>query len=136
MSTGGTQRNHGFDPDDTPSNDGVSRSRSVPTLRSSGSAGDRTLNRVRFVGFAAATSVTTGRDVARAGLAALLFGAVGFLWVHFGLPQMSKTFGFGDWYKKRGAKVWNYGIVALVAVGGTIALLVGLVAWATGTTFS
>jgi hypothetical protein len=90
---------------------------------------------VRFALLLAAESVTTGPEIIRSGAAAAISAAVGFVWVHFFIPPMSRFMGFGEWYGKPFVRLWNYGLLALVGACGVIAMLVGAIAWATGTTF-
>jgi hypothetical protein len=78
---------------------------------------------------------TTGPQVVGGGVAALAFAAVGFVWVQFGLSAMSRRLRFPAWYDRRYGKLWNYGWLAVISVAGAIAVVVGVVAWVTGTTF-
>ena len=85
---------------------------------------------------ALASTVTTGVQVVGGGSGALLFAAIGFLWVRYGIPRISRRLTeSSDWYNRRYVKVCNYGLFGLVAVAGFVSVVVGMVAWATGTTF-
>jgi hypothetical protein len=79
---------------------------------------------------------TTGAEVVRAGTSAAVFAAVGLLYVRYGLPRLNRALGFGSWHEGRWARRWNYGLLLAVGVGGVVAVVVGLVAWVTGTTFT
>ena len=76
--------------------------------------------------------VTTGPEVIRSGAIAVTFAAVGLLWVHYGLPRFSRASRFPVWHDNRWAKTWNYGVLLMVGIAGVVAVLVGVVASATG----
>jgi len=85
---------------------------------------------------AASESATTGAEVFRSGAAAAVFAVIGFLWMRFGIPPLSRLMGFGSWwYDSRAARIWNYGLLGIVGGCGVVAMAVGAVAWAIGTTF-
>ena len=78
---------------------------------------------------------TAGRNVVFGGSVLLAFVFACLLYVRYGLPVLNRTLGFPAWYEKRWAKIWNYGLLAVLVVAGLIAVVVGLITWMTGTTF-
>jgi hypothetical protein len=82
---------------------------------------------VLIIGLAVESDVTTGPEIASAGAAALLFAGAGALWVAVLQRVMP------DPFQRSWAKRWNWGVLAAVAIGGGVAVLVGLICWASGT---
>lgn len=72
----------------------------------------------------AIADVTTGADIARAGAAALVFAVGGAVWTAVLQRRMPDTAMRSSW-----------GVMALVGLGGSVAILVGFICWATGTEF-
>ncbi|HSH59580.1 MAG TPA: hypothetical protein VK988_08065 [Acidimicrobiales bacterium] len=71
--------------------------------------------------------VTEAQDVAQSGAAAVLFSLLGATWVRF-LERDRR-------WRTRRARLWNWGLLALVAIGGGVALLVAAVMVITGSEF-
>jgi hypothetical protein len=83
--------------------------------------------------------VTTGPDVMRSGAWAVLTCVIGLLWARFVHPAfvragLVENVGEGRGLYRRLRQV-SYGVAALLGIGGSIAIVVGLAAWLTGTTF-
>jgi hypothetical protein len=64
--------------------------------------------------------MTSGRQIATSGAAMLLFAVIGWLAVR-------QTESSHEWYRRRSVRLWNHGVLLLVAVGGIVAVAVGLV---------
>ncbi|HSH60002.1 MAG TPA: hypothetical protein VK988_10245 [Acidimicrobiales bacterium] len=71
--------------------------------------------------------VTEAQDVAQSGVAAVLFSVLAGAWVRF-LERDPR-------WRTRRARIGNWGLVALVAIGGGVALLVAAVMAITGSEF-
>jgi hypothetical protein len=85
----------------------------------------------------AALAVTTAGDVATSGAAAAAFAAIGALWIRH--LEKSGGFVFSEQMKSIArsplGRAWNWGLIAIVGIGGTIALIVAAIMAVTGTTF-
>ena len=76
-----------------------------------------------------AAGVTTGPDIIKSGLAAVVFAVIGGVFI-----AVSRA-NWPEFYGRRNVKLWNWGVLGLVGAGGSVAILVGLICWATGTEF-
>jgi hypothetical protein len=79
--------------------------------------------------------VTTGPEIVRSGLAAVVFAALGVLWIRYVVPPAKRLMRFPPLHETRWARIWNYGLLSVVAAAGLVAMVVGNVAWSTGHTF-
>ena len=81
-----------------------------------------------------AADVTTGPQIVGTATGVLLFATLGALCSRYWLlPRMARCGITGK--AARWQTVFSYGVWALMATIATVAIIVGIVAWGTGTTF-
>jgi hypothetical protein len=66
-------------------------------------------------------------EVANSGIAAILFAVLGAGWTLFLERRNSKSMVPSGFWMKRSQRIWNWGLVAVVGVGGIIALIVSAI---------
>jgi hypothetical protein len=76
------------------------------------------------------SGITSGGDVVGSGLGLVVLASIGAA-----VALLNERF-VPRWACRRGIRIWNRSFVVVLSIVGLVAILVGLVMLATGTTFS